>query len=62
MKIVGGLGFSNCEYGFGLGNAGGYGAAGYGGVFMVAKVADAPELELEPAPELGLELALEIVA
>jgi len=34
-NVFGGMGYTNCQYGFGVGNAGGMGAAGFGGVFTM---------------------------
>ena len=61
--VAGGLGYTNCSYGFGTGNAGGLGAAGFGGVFTMTT--EKPALLVAPGAGCHGEmtgLALETVA
>jgi hypothetical protein len=44
--VAGGLGYTNCQYGYGVGNAGGMWAAGYGGVYVVTT--EKPALMVAP--------------
>ena len=58
-NVFGGMGYTNCQYGFGVGNAGGMGAAGFGGVFTMTTTQ--PAMMVAPgegtqAPMMGLEL------
>ena len=60
METSGGFGFSNCQYGFGQGNAGGFGAAGYGGLLTFTSPPEQTnKTALECAPEQELELQLQ---